>query len=149
MSQNNETESKPKLKEENARFLLDNKLQDIRYSKNQQWYVLYLTFVAIAVITNIALIDNLSLNNYDSFKIFQIIAVYGAALWGYLYFDNYGKKLYSYRQEKEILLKEITGIKKEAKKDDINRLKVTFIWLTVVSLILSTLIIFAPAKYIR
>jgi hypothetical protein len=84
---------------ETTRLLLENKLHDIRYTKQQQWHILYLTIIAIAGITALALkIESRCLS------IFLIVADCLIALIGLFFTIYYAWWLGIYRVTKMDLL---------------------------------------------
>jgi hypothetical protein len=81
-----------------ARLELENNFNDIRYTKQQQWHLIYLTLIAIAGITSLALtIDKPSLSLL--LIIFEIfIGIIGG---GFIIF--YASSLKKYRDKKDDL----------------------------------------------
>ena len=90
----------------NDSIRLEETFSDIRYSKQQQWNVLYLTISAIAGI--ITLILNISISKCLYKYIFDtviILAIISVCISGIAFIDQYRKDIKNYRKTKNTLLK--------------------------------------------
>ena len=87
-------------------LLLENTFNDIRYTKQQQWYLLYLTIIAIAGITSLAFTIKLS-HPCHCFKCFLILCDILISLIGGSFIVRYAFSLEKYRKEKKKLVKEL------------------------------------------
>ena len=97
---------------ENLRLLLNNKLNDIRYTKQQQWHLLYLTLIAIGGITSLAIGIKPVLCYFGLFLIgFDIIV--GVLGGGFIIY--YAHWLHNYRNEKSYYLEQL-GIQPDRQK---------------------------------
>lgn len=86
------------------RLLLENAFNDIRYTKQQQWRVLYLTLSAIVVITYLAT------NKYCPFEYFWIVLLVGdlfIGILGIVFLFKYMEDLKKYRNHKETYIKQL------------------------------------------
>ncbi len=82
------------------RLLLENKLHDIRYTKQQQWHALYLTVIAISGITALAL----NISESPCLAFFLIIVDCIIAGFGLFFIIYYAWWLGIYRDTKVDLL---------------------------------------------
>lgn len=81
----------------NLKLLLNNKLNDIRYTKQQQWHLLYLTLIAIGGITSLAL-STKPLLCYFGFFLIAFVIIIGVL--GSFFIIYYAVWLSTYRDEK-------------------------------------------------
>ena len=96
----------------NLRLLLENKFTDIRYTKQQQWHLLYLTLIAIAGITSMALSTKPPLCYFGLFLIaFEIII----GLLGCGFIIYYAYWLNIYRAEKSYYQDQV-GLRPDQKR---------------------------------
>jgi hypothetical protein len=87
------------------RLLLENKFNDIRYTKQQQWHLLYLTLVAIAGITNIAFI--ITIPPCHGFAILLLIGDVLVGIMGCGFIIYYAYWLQIYRDEKSDFIQKL------------------------------------------
>lgn len=96
----------------NIRLLLENKFNDIRYTKQQQWHLLYLTLIAIGGVTSLALATKPSLCYFGIFLItFEVII--GVLGCGFIIYYAYWLNIY--RNEKSYYQEQV-GIRPDQKK---------------------------------
>ncbi len=98
------------------RLLLENTFNDIRYTKQQQWHVLYLTLSAIIVITTLAL--NIEPAPSACFAIWLLFVDIAIGIMGICFLYRYKKDLEKYRNEKEKHMKNL-NIQKDKRTGDI------------------------------
>jgi hypothetical protein len=104
-------------KKTNLRLLLDNKFNDIRYTKRQQWYLLYLTLVAIAGITSLALSIKPALCFFGVFLI-AFDAMIGIMGCGFILYYAYWLNIY--RSQKSSYLRQLrTSLDKRRIHDNV------------------------------
>lgn len=118
----------------NLRLLLENKFNDIRYSKQQQWHLLYLTLVAIAGVTSLAF--NIAPSSY-CFGIFLLIGDVLIAIMGCGFIIYYAYWLNIYRNEKRDFLQKLLNHSEHKRVSDIVIFTISFCIIIVFSLIAS------------
>lgn len=87
------------------RLLLENKFNDIRYTKQQQWHLLYLTLIAIAGITS--LVFSIELPPCHGFRIFLLIGDVLVGIMGCGFIIYYAHWLKIYRNEKRDFIQKL------------------------------------------
>ena len=87
-------------------LLLENTFNDIRYAKRQQWYLLYLTIIAIAGITSLAFAIEVP-DFCHAFKRILILCDILISLMGSFFIVRYAFSLEQYRKEKKKRKKEL------------------------------------------
>jgi hypothetical protein len=123
-------------KEATLRLLLENKFNDIRYTKQQQWHLLYLTLIAIAGITSLAF----KVRPLQScFRIFLLLGDVGIAIMGCVFIICYACRLDSYRKEKREYLQKLNHPEQNKINgiEDSNVFTISFCIVIVFSLIAS------------
>ena len=123
-----------KKNKETLRLQLENKYNDIRYTKQQQWHLIYLTLIAIAGITSLALtIDEPSLSFLQFLIIFEIfIGIMGGG-----FIISYASSMKKYRDEKDDLLKDLCNCSGQTKNCDNVIFTVCFCLVIALSLVAS------------
>jgi hypothetical protein len=116
------------------RLLLENKFNDIRYSKQQQWHLLYLTLIAIAGITSLAL--GITPISY-CIGIFLIIFDALIAVTGCGFIIYYAYWLNIYRKEKRDYLLKLLNHSDQKRISDIVIFTISFCIIIAFSLIAS------------
>ncbi len=121
-------------KKRNLRILLENKFNDIRYTKQQQWHLLYLTLVAIAGITSLALSIKPSLRFLGVFLIaFDVML--GIMGCGFIIYYAYWLNIY--RSEKSHYLQQLRKSPAQRKIHDNVIFTVSFCMVILLSLVAS------------
>jgi hypothetical protein len=101
----------------NLRLLLENKFNDIRYTKQQQWHLLYLTLIAIAGITSLAISIKPALCFFGVFLV-AFDAMIGIMGCGFIIYYAYWLNIY--RNQKSSYLQQLhTSSDKKRIKDDV------------------------------
>ncbi len=128
------------LSEEKAtlRLILENKLNDIRYTKQQQWHVLYLTLIAIAGITSLFLGIELNL----CFRISLLIVNILVGIIGGGFIIRYACDLATYRDEKIKLIQSLRHYSEKKRRGDIFGFTIGFCLIILISLIPSAILCF-------
>jgi hypothetical protein len=90
-------------KDEELRLLYKISIDDIRYSKQQQWNTIYLTLLAIAATISLFLVLKNGLFISDSLKIFLISICIFIALVGIIFIAIYQSSMAKYRCKKNKL----------------------------------------------
>lgn len=96
------------------RLLLENNLNDIRYTKRQQWHLLYLTIIAISGITSLAF--SIKLPPCHWFKIYLLLECIGIGIAGCFFIIRYAIDLENYRKYKRNLMKRLIMLNPSDKK---------------------------------
>jgi glucose-6-phosphate-specific signal transduction histidine kinase len=119
------------------RLLLENNFNDIRYTKQQQWHVLYLTLVAIAGITSIAW--GIKSSSDHPFFIESLIKVdWAIGIIGCIFIISYAFDWARYREEKIKLRLSLRIHSEKMRIFDIVLFVILFCLIILVSLYLTT-----------
>ncbi|MBW2631268.1 MAG: hypothetical protein JRC90_05820 [Deltaproteobacteria bacterium] len=117
-------------------LLLENTFNDIRYTKQQQWYLLYLAIIAITGITSLAFAIKFS-HFCHCFKYFLILCDILISLMGGGFIIRYAFSLEKYRKEKKRLVKELGSVLDDKGKIDTITFTLCFCLIIFLSLITS------------
>ncbi len=117
------------------RLLLENKFNDIRYTKQQQWHLLYLTLIAIAGITSLAL--SVELPPCHRFIIFLLIGDILVGIIGCGFIIYYAYYLDIYREEKRDFIQKLHNDSDKKSIGDIVIFTISFCAIILFSLIAS------------
>lgn len=119
----------------NLRLLLENKLNDIRYTKQQQWHLIYLTLIAIAGITSLAF--SVELPTCHRFRIFLLIGDVLVGILGCVFIIYYAYSLKIYRDEKIDFIQKLLNRSEKKSIGDIVIFTISFCTIILFSLIAS------------